>query len=337
MFFLSFSRPCGITKGEAGNAQHVHEGHNVTESSNENVSGRMKKKTIDILPVSVCIGATDEAFWANFEGLLSWLDDWSALPSEIVVSVSGVQNASASHLRLDNLLDSCIYEWKVKGMRVIVLFRAEKALAAENRNTAVRSSSSDLLLIFDMDDLMHPDRIRILFDHFAGHPESEAVLHLFQEWTVFDSTVVERFYTTKISPQVAPVPFHAASQAYRAYGNSVIWCCKPLQSVLSETYDKFHNAWLSVRKSVWFSLNGQKEDAVYHRSEDSEFVQRLFFANRNVSLMLNKLGLYSTGAGKKIPIKRPQRNNKVTLEGKILQSPDLSGGSPYPDIVSATG
>jgi glycosyltransferase involved in cell wall biosynthesis len=74
----------------------------------------------------------------------------------------------------------------------------ERKTAAENRNRAGQECSSDILCFFDVDDVMHPQRLEVIRHCFEDDSECGLVLHNYEStienkpWTVYENSTVHQ-------------------------------------------------------------------------------------------------------------------------------------------------
>ena len=109
--------------------------------------------------------------------LMKQLTSQTALPDEVIVSISGTTAAP----NLPPL-----------PFRVRILTDAAKAYAGKNRNRAASAARGDVLIYQDADDVSHPQRIEIA-KHLFGHFFVEHLLHGYTQSAVTPAWLAQRF------------------------------------------------------------------------------------------------------------------------------------------------
>lgn len=132
--------------------------------------------------IAVCIPCIEKHIPFLFNCIDS-IHNQSALPDEIIISISNINNRHIEAVKkaVENKLNK--YRSKIK---IIVSYTSEKKYAGQNRNTCIELSSSDIISLFDADDVMQKDRIRIIKEVFRSRPDAVGVLHYFVENKVLD-------------------------------------------------------------------------------------------------------------------------------------------------------
>jgi len=74
----------------------------------------------------------------------------------------------------------------------------EKKNAAQNRNTAASYLHTDIVTFFDADDLMHPQRIDVIYHGFSTY-DALFMVHSFQKSPVFASYPTYPFYVNYLA------------------------------------------------------------------------------------------------------------------------------------------
>lgn len=275
----------------------ISDGARVNTEIREVAIGPVHAKLIPTADVSVCIGATFSHFLSCANGLLSWLSLSTIFPSEVIFAVSEGRNWTSA----DAIFTPDVLRF-FTGVRILLLVRDGRFNQAENRNLAAQRSSSNVVMFWDIDDVMHSRRVELINQHFLQRPDSSVLLHRFAKVPIFDATSILTFAVSDLGPQMLEdISYREAQQIYREARSKisfgVLWCCLPLKG---KTQIDYHNAWLSVRKFVFMEQQFNESWSVY-RAEDSDLTMRLFLEGYNVSLSRLQLGLYSSTDIKKLP------------------------------------
>jgi len=115
--------------------------------------------------------------------LLKSIENYSILPDEVVISLSGTKNLSEDFIaQLEN------HKWQFP----LVLLKNESTLTeGQNRNRACRQAKMEIIISHDADDLSHPNRLEIIKYFF----ETYKVDHLMHGLTTIKISQPEKIWT----------------------------------------------------------------------------------------------------------------------------------------------
>jgi glycosyltransferase involved in cell wall biosynthesis len=124
---------------------------------------------------------------------------------------------------------------------------AEKQNPSQNRNTAASYLDTDIVAFFDVDDVMHPQRIKFVLDCFKK--PCDIVLHSFEEGTTFSTP---RYSHSNIRHNVLR---RAPSGCAVVYDNIP---------------SKIHHAHVTVRREIYEKVKF-REQLAFDRMDDAIF------------------------------------------------------------------
>ena len=119
-------------------------------------------------PVKVAVVIPCTASHVRFlAGIMKLLTSQTSPPDEIVLAVSGVNDAVAKTLRSTNF-----------GPRVRMDVVKIRQNASQNRNRGTRASKGDVIVYQDADDLPHPQRIEVV-RHLFSRYDVQHLMHAY--------------------------------------------------------------------------------------------------------------------------------------------------------------
>jgi glycosyltransferase involved in cell wall biosynthesis len=189
--------------------------------------------------------------------LLRTLEEQTKAPFEVIVSSSGMRNLE---LPAELVIAG-------KSVPVIGTNSEEKIIQSVARNRAIKKSSGDIVIFFDVDDMPHPQKIEVTQNIFSKG-EAEALVHSYsRNGTPFKP--IENEDVVKITEKNPT--------------------CTNLRS---PDGGKIHHAHIAVKKEVLrsFSFN---ETLEYYRLEDGKFCQDLFDAGVKIYYLNQPLVKYT--------------------------------------------
>jgi glycosyltransferase involved in cell wall biosynthesis len=99
-------------------------------------------------------------------GRVLWsINNQSRLPDMVVVSCSSSQDSDIMYRAED-------YKFSLK-----IFTHIEKRNTAQNKNFGIQQINTDIISFFDSDDIMHPQRIDIIYNCFVKYPNTKIFLH----------------------------------------------------------------------------------------------------------------------------------------------------------------
>jgi glycosyltransferase involved in cell wall biosynthesis len=208
-----------------------------------------KREAARTMSVSVIIPCIPKHF-CLLAPLLEAYQKQTVPPHEVIISLSQSNKVS---------LEACkALENRGWGFGVKILRHVGKKSAGDNRNTASRCASGQILMYQDADDLPHPQRVEIVKHVFENYP----IDHLLHFWV--KSREELKPYSAE---QVSPIHY----SAYPAY---------------SVEEGALHNGNVSVSRELFHRI---KWGTTYRGNEDVEFnvnAYRFFKTTAVVSLPL---------------------------------------------------
>jgi len=175
--------------------------------------------------------------------LLITLEEQTKAPHEIVVSSSGLYDLD---LPKELVIDG-------KSVPVVGTNSKERLIQSVSRNRAVRQSSGDILIFFDVDDIPHPQKIEVTQNIFSKG-EVEALVHTYsQNQASFEPVTSEK--------------------VIRIAGKNPT-CTNLLEP---QKDSSIHHAHIAVKREILEEVLFN-ETFEYYRSEDGKFCQDLFDA-----------------------------------------------------------
>lgn len=102
-------------------------------------------------------------------GRLLWsINNQTRLPDMVIVSCSSSEGSDILYKEDD-------YKFPLK-----IYTHSERLNAAQNRNFGSRQINTDIISYFDCDDIMHPQRVEIIYKAFIQYPEMKLLIHSLQ-------------------------------------------------------------------------------------------------------------------------------------------------------------
>ena len=211
------------------------------------------------LTISVCIPAIPRDVESGcLHELFSSIRNQSLLPTDVILSLTNtsLEDAKSIHESLQRIIGD---------VPLRVVRSTELYVQGKSRNSAVLASSAELISFIDADDLMHPQRMRILEEAFNRNSHLELFLHGYTQeldtgkWA--NEAIIEAFSGNK----------------WRVF-NKTHLCESERRTRHQPHLDlNVHHAHLTVRRSTFleFSFDETKEG---FRIEDSLFVRQVIAA-----------------------------------------------------------
>lgn len=197
--------------------------------------------------------------------LLESIQAQTVIPDKVVVSCS-----STNHFEMSNK-----YAFPLE-----VMITSEKLNAAQNRNKAIsKLADMDYVTFMDADDVMHPQRIELLFKTIEQHG-CDIILHNYQTIPFNDEHVFEQIKDEDI----------------RIRTDSLIpsWtgCITHVRNY-NEAIDKIHHSQVTVKQWILQKVRYPEEPEFYCR-EDCIFCYRAFqLPNIKHAYIANELSCYN--------------------------------------------
>ena len=198
--------------------------------------------------------------------LLQSIQKGTVLPSEIVIALSETDPQTASNTEVMLQAHTTV--------PLILASTPTQCYAAKNRNRGVHHCTGDIVSFIDADDLMHPARISIVTDVMQRH-KADAVYHSFTRDAHYGDKLLQS--TAELAPD--------AFRAMEAMDRTFIHLANP-------HVRDFHHGHVTVRRQVYLTIGGQKEDPAYRRREDAKFLRDLVQAGYRVAYTPEKLTIY---------------------------------------------
>lgn len=234
----------------------------------------------EVLPVTlVCPARFDNCFKDCVDSMLESVFDGSAFPDETIVVVSDY-----NHTMHSDQVNHLVAAWSRRLPRFQLRRRHGRHVQASNRNFgAALANPRNLLTFFDVDDIMHPQRIEIMYHLFQMIPSLQYLQHRFVEFKSHNAILPFGMYNTSSISLT-----HNYSVIHAAYSKNVAkFCCVNVDGTC------YHNAWPTMRYSVFQANHGFDTSEHLFRSEDSEFFNRLASLKYNCSVISAVLGFYN--------------------------------------------
>ena len=90
-------------------------------------------------------------------------------------------------------IEDIVYRRSMYSFPFTFLIHSEKKNAAQNRNIASEHLTTDIISFFDADDIMHPQRLSVIYDCFEQH-DTQILLHSTELGTSMDFTMYRNIY-----------------------------------------------------------------------------------------------------------------------------------------------
>mgnify|MGYP003642277112 CR=1 FL=1 len=174
--------------------------------------------------------------------LLITLEEQTKAPYEVIVSSSGLHDLE--------LPEELIIEGK--SVPVIGTNSKQRLMQSAARNRAIKKSSGDIILFFDVDDIPHPQKVEVTQNIFS-EGEAEAFVHSYSR----DGTLFESIKNEEVVKIIEKNP--------------------TCTNLVAPDGGRIHHAHIAVKKEALEAINFN-ETLEYYRSEDGKFCQDLFDA-----------------------------------------------------------
>lgn len=208
------------------------------------------------------IGVAIPCYHGHIPALLELLDNLeqqTKLPDKVAISCSSTDEFP---------------EIKNYGFSIETIVTKDKKNAAENRNIASsKLMDMDYITFFDADDLMHPQRIEILYN-VCQNSNPDIILHNYHNETNMNVASPESIDNIDVKQ------------------NSLCQCYSGCLRHRDHHYGDIHHSQVTVKSSVLKSVSFPEEKE-YNRREDSVFCNRVLgLPNIENAYIVNKLSYY---------------------------------------------
>lgn len=212
--------------------------------------------------------------YANFHAMRAcghlqvWALEYSTeWPAELMVVVSDIQPHQQAEIRSP-------FDKFSNFLRVTYVFFDEPRWSGPNRNVVFDRATQELIAMFDVDDLPHPQRLEAIFDIFQRYPDVDVLVH---DYTAVDTHTVE--------PVTLPWLNLSAIPVVRDYGlfqgNTKRGPFQPCSGC------KVHNGWVSLRKVV------DVRQGFEYRAEDTQWVRNVAMRGWHLAYAKESLGVFN--------------------------------------------
>jgi glycosyltransferase involved in cell wall biosynthesis len=199
--------------------------------------------------LSVCITCYDQDYYL-LDNLLNVFSKQTEKPNKIIISSSGL-----NEIKLMNY-----------GFEIILINSPTRHNQAVARNKAIKLCDTDLLMFFDVDDIPHPQKIKITKKIFQNN-SLDALVHNY-------NLNLDVFEDINSIPEIIDVKEKNPHNTNVMYGNYPI-----------------HHAHITISKNIISSLKF-KEDSTFYRKEDGKFCQDIIDFNFKLKYVNLKLVNY---------------------------------------------
>jgi glycosyltransferase involved in cell wall biosynthesis len=206
------------------------------------------------LTISVCIPAIPRDVESGcLHELLSSINRQTLLPTDVIISFTNasLEETKRMHQDLQSYIDP---------VPLRIIRSSELYVQGKSRNNAILGSTSELISFIDADDIMHPQRLRIIVDAFKGNGELELFLH---------------GYSKNLNEQWVSDSFEEKIADSREFVRKNEICNSERRTRHQPHLDlDVHHAHITMRRSI-FRIHSFDETTEGFRIEDSLFVRQL--------------------------------------------------------------
>lgn len=174
--------------------------------------------------------------------LLKSINNQTRLPDIVVVSCSSSKKEDIPYKKED-------YKYNLE-----IYTHEERKDAGANRNYAISKINTDILSVFDGDDIMHPQRIEVILKCFEN-PNIKYMIHNFEDIQNSNININENF------PVYTKFPFEYNKLSVCPWGAVVR--LNEFNEIIYNSYD-LHNSQISIIKDVYKNmLYSERKEDVY--------------------------------------------------------------------------
>lgn len=235
--------------------------------------------------VSMVLPATNEDFLCFAHHISRNIELLSALPSEIIFIVSGVQEPT----ELPSI--------KLSGLKTQVLTVPQSQNQAKNRNMGAALARGKYVFFFDIDDVLHLDAFRLIYQTIKTFDGSEGVIFshgLLKTMKHTKHISLKPFCYSSRQPCELQEPYTSQELFHKLFEHWVIdkhlpaimhWCC------LNKMHQNLAPGWLLVKRSA-FLTHGVFDDSVA-TGEDGNQIARMISQGMQVMYVDIQIGYYN--------------------------------------------
>lgn len=173
--------------------------------------------------------------------LLESINNQTRLPDIVVVSCSSTESIDEIPYKKEN------YKYKLE-----IYTHKERKDAGENRNYAISKIDTDILSVFDGDDIMHPQRLDVIEKCFEN-PNVKYLIHNFED--ILNLNIKENY------PIYNKYPFEYNKLSVCPWGAVVR--LNEFDEIIYNSYD-LHNSQISIVKEIYKNmLYSERKEDVY--------------------------------------------------------------------------
>ena len=250
----------------------------------------------------IAVGMFDQAMCGCLDRFLTTVLQGSVLPKEIIVVLSRPQwRDENSNYRNIILAKQQAFKHVFVSLRLFVRdFEYDKPSFLDY---AASLATLDLVTVFDLDDIMHPQRIELVVKAFVLFPNTDDLVHGYVQGRVNDLRPSVAWYSSYDTSHIRLLYTNTAVSVAYAYFVSEVCqgdsefrmlpsepgCCDWLVNGVFAA-----NGWLTARKYVFDSVKYASNTRLRVSGEDVVFIsQAAFLHNFSINVLDYNLGWYN--------------------------------------------
>ncbi|KNC76647.1 hypothetical protein SARC_10859, partial [Sphaeroforma arctica JP610] len=216
------------------------------------------------------------------------MESLTVVPDEMFVVVSNTSSTLVNMTVYNDLKSQFIDFQNKHGIVGHFIEYPDPMKQAVKKNLASACATTEWLSVFDIDDILHPQRFEMLSSLFKQQPHIEVVLTTFEGATTKEIGEKLEKLSHYDSNEIADLAYDPDSlrEQFEARLDWLklpyTWCCVFINEFIS-------NGWLTIKRDLWLKYQQRGDLDI---GEDIEMITRLITTGVNTTVLEMNLGIY---------------------------------------------